>query len=113
MRRYDDRLHPGLYGNYEPEDIPLLEQAATETGFEIEVRDDARDVHGQPVPGCVAVYVKGEFRDRTPMGRRFRELIKAARAAVASARGDEYFPSASDFDGLMEPDIDTPFDGFP
>lgn len=74
MRCTKGYTHPGFYGNYKPEDILLLKQAAAETGFEIEVIDDARDVEGRPVAGCVAVYVKGEFRDRSPMGRRYREL---------------------------------------
>ena len=64
-----------FYGNYRPEDIPLLRRAAKETGFRIEVRDDAVDIYGHSVSGCVAVYVKGNtLRDRTPMGRRYREL---------------------------------------
>lgn len=74
MNYSEGHTHPRFYGNYKPETIPLLKQAAAETGFEIEIRDDARDVKGRPVPDCVAVYVKGEFRDRTPMGRRFQEL---------------------------------------
>jgi len=78
---YIENTHPGFYGNYKLEDVPVLEQAAVETGFEIEVRNDARDVIGRFVSGRVAVYVKGGLKDRTPLGRRFREL-KAERDRV-------------------------------
>lgn len=74
------RRPPGFFGNYRPEDVPLLEPAAAETGFEIEIRDDAVDFEGHPVAGCVAAYVTEDvLRDRSPLGRRFRELKKRAK----------------------------------
>ena len=77
---------PWHLGNYRPEWRALLEAAAQNTGFKVFVDDNASDMHGHPVPGCIAVWSReSASRDHGPFWREFLRLKQEAEKQEADA----------------------------
>lgn len=55
------------------ENADAIRQAATETGFNIEVRESV----GSSQPRCISVWTLSSGRDHGPFWKRYEELVKA------------------------------------
>ena len=51
-------------------------QAAKDTGFSIEINDNATMSDGTPYPSCFAVFTNEPSRDHTEFWNRYKELKK-------------------------------------
>lgn len=85
---YDEELSeidaPWFLTNLPADEAGRVRQAAQETGFRVVVSDDATNIHGNPVPGYIAVRMyEPQGRDHEPFWTAYRALKEQAQATVS------------------------------